>query len=318
MIFLSSFIHVFLGYILIICDVFVILHPLLLAYLFIYLDDHQYIRIFILICKWILLVFVLLLVIIGSITYAFVRTKQKPIDDVASEQSPIDPVEEEAVSIIPPEREDSVNEQIIEICPLTVEEPLKPCPSNEIIFIPSLRKLICYCDGSYSSRSRIGYSAFRASNGYNKCCRCPLRSPYGGSTESEVFAAYLALQYTAKCQYDILILYTDNVKVEQLLTRPKKQDYYDYPRLLEAHRRCSKGNEHFHIQVERVRGHTTWYEQQKCSIHREFAKVDRLVRQKRQEHERRYSFPITSNDLRLTTYFNQHPARYSHLIYSGN
>ena len=308
MIFLSSFMHVFLRYILIICDAFVILHPLLLTYLFIYLDDHQYIRIFIVFCKWILLAFVLLLVIIGSITYGFVRTKQKSID----------PIKEEAVSAIPEEHEDTANEQIIEICPLPVEEPLKRCLSNEIIFIQPSRKLTCYCDGSYSSRSRIGYSAFRASNGYNKCCRCPLRYPYSGSTESEVFAAYLALQYTAKCQYDILILYTDNLKVEQLLTRPKEQDYYDYPKLFQAHRQCSKGNEHFRMQVERVRGHTTWYEQQKCSIHREFAKVDRLVRQRRQEYERRYSFPITSNDPRLTTYFNQHPARYSHLIYSEN
>lgn len=232
MICLSSFMRLFLRYIWI-----------LLAYLFIYFDDHQYIRIY----KWICLVFALILVIFGSLTYAFVRTKQGQTDNGASEQSSI---EEKVVCRIPDDHPKELN---TESCSL----PIKPCLSNDVIFKRSLRRLICYCDGSYSSRSRIGFSAFRASNGYDKCCRCPVPYPYCDSTECEVFAAYLALHYTGKYQYDILILYTDNLKVEQLLNRPKEQDFYDYRKLFQARQRCFQGSEYFHMQVVRVRGHTT-------------------------------------------------------------
>ena len=237
--------------------------------------------------KHILLIFVSILVGILSISYGFIREKQRQVNDII----------EEEVLVIAQVSDESPNEEIIEICEqLPMEEPLKSWLSDEPIFSPPLRELICYCDGSYSSRTRIGYSAFRASDGYNECRRCPLRYPYSGSTESEVFAACLALQYTAKCQYDLLILYTDNLKVEQLLTRPKEHDYYEYPRLFQAHQRCSRRNKDFRMRVERVRGHTTWYEQQICLIHREFAKVDRQVRYKRQQHERRFTSPTLFND----------------------
>lgn len=246
--------------------------------------------------KSILFTFVLILVIIGSISYGFIREKQRQIEDSLVEQCPNEIIEDE-------EEVKDTNEEICD--PLPIEEPVKKCLFDKPNFTRSLRELICYCDGSYSSKTRIGYSAFRASDGYNKCRRCPLRYPYSGSTESEVFAAYLALQYTAKYRYDILILYTDNLKVEQLLKRPKIEDHYDYPELFQARQRCFQASKYFRIRVERVRGHTTWYEQQTCLIHREFAKVDRQVRYKRQQHERRFSSPTQFNDYHSMTYFDR-------------
>lgn len=45
------------------------------------------------------------------------------------------------------------------------------------------RELVYYCDGSYSHWMQIGYSGFRASHSEN------------GLTETEICAAYLAIQY---------------------------------------------------------------------------------------------------------------------------
>jgi ribonuclease HI len=189
------------------------------------------------------------------------------------------------------------------------------CPSEAIVSkeCPKRlsRQLICYCDGSYSCETQIGYSGFRTSNGFSKYCRCP----YGGSTESEVFAACLALQYTAKYQYDTLTLYTDNSKVKQILTQPKGKDHNNYPTLFKALRQCHKGSEQFRIRVEHVRGHPTWYEQQQCPIKREFAKVDRQVRRRRQQYEHIYNFPTQFNDQSHMTYSYWCDGRYIRLIH---
>lgn len=248
-----------------------------MAYLFIYLYDHEYIQIFILICKRILFYFMLYWVIIGSISYSIFRRKQIYDCNVIPKQ-----YENEIIHSIE-------QESIVITVPESTDLPVILSNDRKVYKRKSLRPLICYCDGSYSHRNQIGYSGFRASNGFSKYRSCPLRRPRSGSTESEVFAACLALQYTAKYHYDELILYTDNSKVEQLLKRPKHLDYYDYPRFFNALDRCYEGNDDFSIRVEHVHGHPTWYEQEQCSTKREFAKVDRQVRWQRQRHEYKYN-----------------------------
>jgi ribonuclease HI len=291
-------------------DGIIILHPLLMANLFIYLYDNQYYHRLILLFKQILLVFVLFLVIIGSISYGFIRRKQihvRVVTPAPCENESIDVIEQQQQkeTIVPHISEISTSNQNDDCCDLSSEVSVilsNHSPLDEKISTKPLRQLICYCDGSYSYRNQVGYSGFRASNGFSKYRSCPLRRPRSGSTESEVFAACLALQYTAKYHYDKLILYTDNSKVEQLLKQPKKKDYNDYPTFFEALKQCHEGKDHFDIQVEHVRGHTTWYEQQQCSTKREFAKVDRQVRWKRQRHEYRYNFTYRVSDPCHTTY----------------
>ncbi|CAF4544781.1 unnamed protein product [Rotaria socialis] len=91
------------------------------------------------------------------------------------------------------------------------------------------RELICYCDGSYSHYKQIGHSGFRASDGEHRVRLYYPCHPKNGSTETEVLAAFLAIQYALEKHYNTLIIYTDNSKVEQLLTRPKKKDNINYP-----------------------------------------------------------------------------------------
>jgi ribonuclease HI len=284
----------------------------------IYLLNNDYVQSLILFFQQIIFIIALILVIIWSISYGFIRGKQttaKAISFVNCEDTSINSIEqqeEETVNTIP----------ISSVCASESNQIDKPTsevpiiasnafPIDEENTRRSSRLLSCYCDGSYSHRNQIGYSGFRTSNGFSNCRRCPRR----GSTESEVFAACLALEYTAKHDYDRLILHTDNSKVEQLLKRPKaNKDYNDYPQFFTALDQCRK-KQGFDIHVERVRGHTTRYEQQQCSTKREFAKVDRQVRRKRQNYERyknsspiAYSyrcgtFTIITSNSRVLSYF---------------
>jgi ribonuclease HI len=267
------------------------LDPLFLANIFIYLCDNQYFQSLLLLFKQILLTFVLFLVFIGSISYGFIQKKQITVQDVTSEQcqnESIDVIEQE-VTAIPNNSEVNTNDQIdvsFDVLPEISEIISNDFPLEEEISIEPPRQLICYCDGSYSHQTQTAFSGFRASNGFSKYHRCP-RS---GSTESEVFAACLALQYAAKYHYDKLILYTDNSKVEQLLKRPKKEDSNNYPKFFKVLNRCRQEIADFRVRVERIRGHPTWFEQQQCSTNREFAMVDRKVRQKRRRHEQKFYF----------------------------
>lgn len=170
-------------------------------------------------------------------------------------------------------------------------------PLDEKNSIKSLEELTCYCDGSYSYQTKIGYSGFRTSDGFNTSSKCPLLHPRNGSTESEVYAAYLALQHAAKCHCNKLILCTDNSKVEQLLKRPKQKDYKNYPKFFEALNHCQQKMSHINIEVKRVRGHTTKSEQEQCLADREFAKVDQQVRQKRRQYQRKC--PSSNNIINL-------------------
>jgi hypothetical protein len=51
---------------------------------------------------------------------------------------------------------------------------------------------------------------------------------------------------------------------------------------------CYQKNADFRIRVERIRGHPTRFEQQQSATKREFAMVDRKVRQKRRRYERKF------------------------------
>ncbi|CAF4530630.1 unnamed protein product [Rotaria socialis] len=149
------------------------------------------------------------------------------------------------------------------------------------------RTLICYCDGSYSHCMKIGHFGFRASNG-----KCSIRfisphDPKHGSTDTEVHAACLAIQYGLGKQYNELIIYTDNSKVEQLLKRPTKNDAISYYNICESLNRFQKQNHNNSIQVIQVRGHTSIDEQQKCKTKHKFAKIDQAVRKKTRQYIKR-------------------------------
>lgn len=161
-------------------------------------------------------------------------------------------------------------------------------PVEEVFPLFEERKLICYCDGSYSHPMRIGHSGFRASNGANRVrCFSP-HDPKYGSTNTEVLAAYLAIQYALEKHYNTLIIYTDNSKVEQLLKRPKKKDNINHPNICQILHQYQKQHGNNTIQVVRVRGHTSKDEQQKCKIKSEFAKTDRMVRKKTRQYRKRW------------------------------
>ncbi|CAF3472075.1 unnamed protein product [Rotaria socialis] len=151
------------------------------------------------------------------------------------------------------------------------------------------RELICYCDGSYSHYKQIGHSGFRASDGEHRVRRYYPCHPKNGSTETEVLAAFLAIQYALEKHYNTLIIYTDNSKVEQLLTRPKKKDNINYPQFGQIinQYKNNKINNHV-IKVVRVRGHTSRYEQKKCKTNYEFAKIDQTVRKKTRQCKARW------------------------------
>ncbi|CAF1250694.1 unnamed protein product [Rotaria sordida] len=155
--------------------------------------------------------------------------------------------------------------------------------------LPSIeqQELICYVDGSYSHRMQIGHSGFRASDGSSTVHSYFPQRPRRGSTESEVFAAGLAIQHAFENCYNTLIIYTDNSKVEQLLCRPKDKDSCDYPVFYQTLCQYQQQKKNNNIRVERIRGHPTCYEQNQSDIKREFAKIDRLVRKKNQRYIRR-------------------------------
>ncbi len=225
-----------------------------------------------LLLKLFLFVCMLIVVVIASISYGFIqkRTDEIESNDVVVQEQLFDvPIESSKVLVSP--------KISVIVC--------NDCCNDDVTQTRPQQSLLCYCDGSYSNGMQIGYSGFRASDGFIEFRFCPIRRPRSGSTESEVFAAYLALRYTAKCHFNSMTLHTDNSKVEQLFKYPKPTDYTNYPDFFDALSQCRQNKEDYvDIQVKRVRGHTTRYEQQQCPIKREFAIVDRQVRQKLRQH----------------------------------
>jgi ribonuclease HI len=134
--------------------------------------------------------------------------------------------------------------------------------------------------------------------------QCPKR----GSTETEVFAACLAIQHAFKNCYNTLIIRTDNSKVEQLLDRPKHNDNDEYPVFCQTLNQYRQQNGNHAIRVERVRGHTTRFEQKQCKEKREFAKIDRLVRKKTRQYIKRCRIQYAQSYM----YFYQ----YNHFFYN--
>jgi ribonuclease HI len=163
------------------------------------------------------------------------------------------------------------------------------CPSIEE------RKLICYCDGSYSHYMQIGYAGFRASNGAYRIRFFSPHDPRYGSTHTEVLAAYLAIQYALEKHYNALIIYTDNSKVEQLLKRPKEKDKINYLNICQILNRYKNQKGNNTIEVIRVRGHTSICEQQKCKTKHEFAKIDQTVRRKTRQYIKRWWISFEQN-----------------------
>ncbi len=173
---------------------------------------------------------------------------------------------------------------------LYIVSPIKIVTFDDhIVPLIDRKQLIYYIDGSYSPRMQIGHSGFRASDGSSTVhCYSP-QYPRRGSTESEVYAACLAIQHATKNHCTKLIIRTDNSKVEQLLCRPKNKDHRDYPVFCQILNQYRQENVNNIIRVERVRGHTTRYEQNQCEIKREFAKIDRLVRKKNRRERIKYT-----------------------------
>ena len=143
--------------------------------------------------------------------------------------------------------------------------------------------LSCWVDGSYSSRMQMGHAGFLSSDGASRVQRCFPRCARQGSTESEVLAVCLAMDYARQQDYSSLIIYTDNSKVEQLLLRPKTKDQRQYPQFCALRTHYAEKS----IEVIRVRGHPTREEQKHSSINREFARIDRKVRRKTRQFIRR-------------------------------
>ncbi|UJR38525.1 hypothetical protein I4U23_031193 [Adineta vaga] len=158
---------------------------------------------------------------------------------------------------------------------------------EQIISLIEEQILVCYCDGSYSHRMKIGHSAFLTSNGTRRYSSVVPYDSKHGSMDSEVLAAYLAIQYAFENCYTKLRIYTDNSKVKQLLQRRKQKDYMrhsDICRMLGLYENKYGQNA---IEVIQVPGHPTKFEQKCCKIKQNFAKIDRFVRKKTRQYTRR-------------------------------
>ncbi|CAF0748038.1 unnamed protein product [Adineta steineri] len=160
--------------------------------------------------------------------------------------------------------------------------------TEQILSSDTERKLICYCDGSYSRYMSIGTSGFRASDGGYRYRLFSSGDPRYGSVDAEVQAAYFAIEYASKKHYNKLVIYTDNSKVEQLLKRRKPKDRHYYPDICQIRDQCNNQPDKITIEVNRVRGHTSRYEQKNCKTKAEFAKIDRTVRKKTRQFIKKY------------------------------
>ena len=261
--------------------------PILTASIFIllsnHLEDNVYFQSLVLFFKQFLFFCALLVTIFGHVSLISAGRKQNDAERDIPVKESIQISEQELVETVAISL--SSTESIEEPYPLSLVI-ITRSRSNDDDFVPSSRQLSCFCDGSYSHKTTIAYSGFRASDGFSQYRPCPLRYPHNGSTESEVYAASLALAYTAAYHYDAVVIHTDNSKVEQLFTGPRWKDRRDYPRFFNALDQCQQRKQPLNIRVKRVPGHPTPLEQKQCSNKREFAKVDRKVRQKRRKYER--------------------------------
>ena len=204
----------------------------------------------------------------------------------------------------------------IGICAASIVEINKEV--DQVIGLTRDVNLICYCDGSYSHWEGIGHAGFRASNGFGKTLFFSPDQPNNGSTATEVLAAFLAIEYALKQRYQTLTIYTDNTKVEQLLKRPKQQDYFKYPDVCGILNEYCREKGQNSIEVIRVRGHPTIDEQRQSTIKSQFAKIDRIVRRKTRRYirKRRIYFKLNYYYYDYYYYYWYQPNPYSYSTYT--
>lgn len=304
-------VHLVIPYVLALNGYFIIIYPKYMTDVGVTLI-YQYSSTLILFLTMFLLIYMIILAVIISISYGFIQRKTDEIesnDIIVEDQQQI----VEIVRDFPPYVNDSCELSSSEF-PVLPDVPViesRDFGNDDIVETTAEEPLLCYCDGSYSNQMKIAYSGFRASNRFSNIRICPIRQGNSGSTESEVFAACLALQYTAKCHQNLMILHTDNSKVEQLFKSPKSTDYSNYPDFFNALNQCRQTEHYVEVQVKRVRGHTTQYEQQQCSIKRNFAIVDRQVRRKLRQHIRR-----NYSSYKLIHYFSSFHSKNARNVYT--
>jgi hypothetical protein len=122
----DSFAHLLMRCIVTTNDDLIFLEPFLMANLFIYLHHNAYIQWLIRFFNLILLAFVSFLVIIASISYGFIRTKQAHMQDTSSvpcKNESIDVIEQEQHKVItvPQVSEMNTEDETIEILEFSLE-----------------------------------------------------------------------------------------------------------------------------------------------------------------------------------------------------
>ncbi|CAF0805517.1 unnamed protein product [Adineta steineri] len=274
------------------------------------------------------LIIVVLLAIICSIYYIYLQQQRRPTKTKQDERC-LQPYENKIIKTLDPDPVDisSVSyKQIyinydldlfliltsgfiditsVEIYSEPTIEITQPI-TEQVLLSNAERKLICYCDGSYSRYMSIGTSGFRASDGGYRYRLFSSGDPRYGSVDAEVQAAYFAIEYASKKHYNKLVIYTDNSKVEQLLKRRKPKDCNYYPDICQILDQCNNQPDKITIEVNRVRGHTSRYEQKNCKTKAEFAKIDRTVRKKTRQFIKKYRLrfqPVYYNYYVLDRYF---------------
>lgn len=146
------------------------------------------------------------------------------------------------------------------------------------------KKFACFVDGSYSMKFGFGHSGFRSSDGFQKVSRIFPQNRRSGSTESEVWSAFLAIKYAIKTNQKSLLIYTDNTKVEQLIKRPRARDRSQNREFADVLKEFREKHGDGSINVARIKGHTNREQQNVSAVDNEFAKIDRKVRSKTRKY----------------------------------
>lgn len=189
-----------------------------------------------------------------------------------------------------------VDESILTVS--TDDSTVSPILIDEVI-------LTFFIDGSYSQWTGIGHAGFHSSDGH-RCARRYLPQCFSrGSTETEVEALSLALSYANETKSRSILIYTDNTKVEQLISRPRPKDQQEYSKLIQILNEYKSNVPNVTIQVQRVRGHPTRQEQIASVILKHFAKNDHWVRQMTRQFTRQ----------QRRAYFNRIRPKFVYFVY---
>ncbi|CAF1403566.1 unnamed protein product [Didymodactylos carnosus] len=171
---------------------------------------------------------------------------------------------------------DGSSENVIQVPIITeVNERLQP----QVVEYQTIHKY--YSDGSYDARLKFGVAGYSYENRINTKKYYDVRN----CAECEVLAATMALKHAKnKIQntQDIMLLFTDNSKVEQLFSYLKEYDQNDYPEFIKAYKqvKCKKIAVH-------IAGHSDPVGRTIDEEH--FAKVDERVNGELRLYKRRHS-----------------------------